>query len=212
VSDRHPILSVNMETTARDVSPSRSKAVSARPRCVAKPHGGGEDKGHTIPGLITNRIANHLPNVEQLENTSNSYIVSAGSNLDGDNPGLLVERYLQGSPSGTKLRRAFALEDMMAHVHINDEEAERIDHIEWSGLEAFGRTSLDPDQEKEKEQKQVKKEDLWMRSWKVPLTESMEIQTSDEERENFRPKPIDPKEQVRPSQASLLLKQTLPSA
>jgi uncharacterized membrane protein YcaP (DUF421 family) len=105
------------------------------------------------------------------------------------------------------------LEDMMAHVNINDEEAETIDHIEWSSLEASGRISLDQDREKkEKEDKQVKKEDVWMRSWKIPLAEAMEIQTSDEERENSRPKPIDPKEQVRPSQASLLLKRTLPSA
>jgi hypothetical protein len=211
VRDLHSLLPVNMGRTARDVSPSRSRAVSARARSVAIPNGGGKDRDHTTPALTTDRTANHLPNVEQVENTPNTYMVSARSHLNGDNADPLVERYLRGSASGTKLRRAFGLEDMMAHVNINEEEVEIIEHLDWACIEAFCRTSLDQDQEKEKEERQVKKGDVWMRSWKVPSTESMEIQTSDEEKEDPRPKSMDPKEQARPSQASLLLKGTLRS-
>lgn len=97
----------------------------------------------------------------------------------------------------------------MAHLGLKGEEEGTSDHLDWVHIEVPDGASQKDKKEEASQENQVKKEDVWVRSWNLPL---MGRGTNDKQKNKCKSEPIDTKAHARPPCASSLLKRPLRSA
>jgi hypothetical protein len=197
-----------MERSNQDTVPLLSHTVPAKSEGPVESHGRHTDKDHVTRELKSDRVQNHLQNNKHTMKTSNACKTSLHSSPDNCDALPLVESYLRSSPSGTKLRRAFALEDKMAHMNIVDAEEEMDVYLDWVRLDISDSTPQEKEKE-ERHERRVEKVDVWMRSWKVTLGKRELQEDQEDDPLLLQTSAVI---QTRPPQACSLLKRTLRSA
>jgi hypothetical protein len=174
-------------------------------------HLGREATDEELDWLVESAMEMSWPHIEKILDgqSCEKQVHSPLRDLDGSTA-CPVERKLCKSPTRTKLRRAFALEDMMEQTkigEIHDEDGEErcaefeVEHVEW---EIVNSSTLEQGRQgEEHKKKEVRKSRVGK------PTSQLEDLDDDTEKRRLTPHVTHAKEKARPALASSLLKKTL---